>query len=239
MVHHAKNSGDTTSWCKDQNVKSASNTTVTDKFIEGGRLLFAQECDFVTGAADMDGLPLADLPEVAFAGRSNVGKSSLINVLTNRNTLARTSNTPGRTRQLNFFNLGQRLMLVDLPGYGYAKVSKDESDGWLDLMTTYLRGRASLRRLCLLVDARHGLKASDLTMMEQMDKAAVSYQVVLTKVDKVPNAERERLIDRITTALVRRPAAISEFALTSALNGFGVTQLRAELAALAAPSSLS
>ena len=216
----------------------AANSNETDEAIEVGRLLFAQECGFVTGAADMDGLPAADLPEVAFAGRSNVGKSSLINALTNRSTLARISNTPGRTRQLNFFNLGRLLMLADLPGYGYAKVSKHESASWLVLMTTYLKGRASLRRLCLLVDARHGLKAGDLTMMEQLDDAAVSYQVVLTKVDKVPIAGRERLIERITTTLVTRPAALPDCALTSARDGVGIAQLRADLASLAAPRPL-
>ena len=219
-------------------MNSADKTKEADDAIEEGRLLFTQECGFVTGAADMDGLPSAELPEVAFAGRSNVGKSSLINALTNRNTLARTSNTPGRTRQLNFFNLGQRLILADLPGYGYAKVSKHESAGWLDLMTTYLKGRATLRRLCLLVDARHGFKSGDLTMMEQMDNAAVSYQVVLTKVDKVPDAERERLIKRITAALAKRPAALPSCAVTSARDGVGIAQLRADLAALAAPRPL-
>lgn len=206
--------------------------------VEAGRLLFTQECRFVTGAADLAGLPLTRLPEVAFAGRSNVGKSSLVNALTNRNALARTSNTPGRTRQLNFFELGGRLMLTDLPGYGYARVSKHESKRWTELVTDYLKGRALLRRLCLLADARHGLKSGDLTMMGYLDEAAVGYQVVLTKVDKVSETKRERLIDQITTALANRPAALPDCRLTSARDGTGIAELRATLAALAAPSPL-
>lgn len=203
-----------------------------------GHLLFSQECKFITGAADMKGLPSTDLPEVAFAGRSNVGKSSLINALTNRKTLARTSNTPGRTRQLNFFNLGGRLMLADLPGYGYAKVSKQEGANWLNLITSYLKGRASLRRLCLLADARHGLKPDDFTMMANLDNAGVNYQIVLTKVDKVPETECKFLIGSVSNILAARPAALPNCLLTSARDRIGIERLRSELADLAAPKPL-
>ena len=164
-----------------------------------GRWLFAQECEFINGSTTLDTLPPDDLPEIAFAGRSNVGKSSLINALTGRKTLARTSHTPARTQQINFFRLGGRLMLVDLPGYGYADAPKTEIRRWTQLVNTYLKGRTRLRRVCLLIDGRHGLKAVDEPVMRMLDGAAVSYQVVLTKTDKLRNAE---LIRRLAETVI-------------------------------------
>jgi GTP-binding protein len=202
--------------------------------IEAGRLLFAQECAFVAGAATEAALPPDTLPEVAFAGRSNVGKSSLVNALTGRTTLARTSHTPGRTQQLNFFDLGHRLMLVDMPGYGYAEASKGEVARWTKLVRTYLKGRAGLRRTLLLIDARHGLKPTDRPWLEMFDETAVSYQVVLTKADKVKPGELARCLARLDAELKRYVAAHPEIAVTSAHEGRGIPELRAALAALAA-----
>jgi len=201
--------------------------------LESGRKLFAQECRFVFGAVDYDGLPEDGLPEVAFAGRSNVGKSSLINALTGRNSLARTSNTPGRTRQINFFDLGGRLMLVDLPGYGYAKAAKTEIRGWTRLIESYLKGRAGLRRLCLLIDGRHGLKPVDEGLMTLLDTAAVPFRVVLTKCDKVRAAELAAREAAVRQALVKHPAALPDPIATSAFKGDGIAVLRADLATLA------
>ena len=201
--------------------------------IEAGRHLFAQECKFVAGAAKEEMLPELDLTEVAFAGRSNVGKSSLINALTNRNTLARTSNTPGRTQQINFFELGGRMHLVDLPGHGYAKASKEKIDIWTDLVNSYLRGRSTLRRVLLLVDARHGLKVTDREVMDMLDVAAVSYQIILTKVDKSNQSDMKSLTQKIELELAKRPAAHPEIMLTSSIKGIGIEELRAELAAMA------
>ena len=209
-----------------------------DDDIERGRLLFARECRFVTGAARHDGLPPAGLPEVAFAGRSNVGKSRLINALTGRKTLARISNTPGRTRQLNFFDLGGRLMLADLPGYGYARTGRAEVRNWTRLTMDYLRGRATLRRACLLVDARHGLKPADEDVMALLDAAAVVYQIVLTKADKVKPAALAACVAATAAAIAKRPAAHPEVAVTSAVKGTGIAALRAALAALAAPPDM-
>ena len=206
--------------------------------IEAGRRLFAQECRFLLGVVSLDAVPDADLPEIAFAGRSNVGKSSLVNALTGRKTLARTSNTPGRTQQLNFFNLGERLILVDLPGYGYAKVAKPAVAAWTRTLRAYLAGRPVLHRLCLLIDARHGLKANDIEMMDMLDSAAVVYQIVLTKTDQL-SAEKLRTVEVDTAAtLASHPAAHPQVIATSARNGTGIAELRAELATLAAPRPL-
>jgi len=202
-------------------------------FIEQGRLLFAQECQFVAGAATLEMLPELPLNEIAFSGRSNVGKSSLINALTNRNTLARTSNTPGRTQQINFFELGGRLSLVDLPGHGYAKASKTKIADWTSLVNTYLKGRAKLRRVCLLIDSRHGLKESDREIMSMLDVAAVNYQIIMTKVDKSNPDDLKSIIEKTEKELTKRPAAHPEVFLTSAMKGFGIEKLRAELASLA------
>lgn len=205
---------------------------------EFGRKLFAQECRFVLGAAGVDGLPPDRLPEVAFAGRSNVGKSSLVNALTSRKTLARTSNTPGRTRQINFFDLGQRLMLVDLPGYGFARAPKTEIRLWTRLLRDYLRGRVGLRRVCLLVDARHGLKEGDREIMGLLVEAAVPFRVYLTKADKVKAGLLATTVAAVEDALRKYPAAMPEVLVTSARDGVGVVEMRADLAALAAPERL-
>lgn len=180
-------------------------------------------------------MPEGQLPEVAFAGRSNVGKSSLINTLTGHSGLARTSNTPGRTRLINFFDLGARLMLVDLPGYGYAKASKSAIKAWSRLAEDYLRGRVNLLRACLLIDARRGLMKSDEAAMAALDVAAVSYVVVLTKADKVKPGALEALLDALSRALKSHTAAYPEILVTSARTGEGIAELRAHLAALALP----
>ena len=206
--------------------------------IEDGRRLFAQACEFVTGAAAPEQVPDARLPEVAFAGRSNVGKSSLINALTGRKRLARISRSPGRTQQLNFFSLGGRLMLADLPGYGYAKAPKGEVKRWTEVVEAYLRGRAALRRTCLLIDARHGIRDSDRAVMAVLDQAAVSYQAVLTKCDKVTEAGLGRLVEEIERELAGHAAAHPQVLPTSARSGHGIPELRAALAALAAPGAV-
>jgi GTP-binding protein len=206
---------------------------IEPELIEVGRLLFARECRFVAGAADPSALPSESLPEIAFVGRSNVGKSSLVNALTGRRMLARTSNTPGRTRQLNFFALDNRLMLVDLPGYGYAEASKSAIQAWTRLMQHYLRGRASLRRVYLLLDARHGIKEPDLPLMRLCDAAGLSYQAVLTKTDKVGPSALPAILDSVSTELARHSAAHPEIHLTSAEKGRGIPELRATLAGFA------
>jgi GTP-binding protein len=201
--------------------------------LEAGRLLFAKECRFVAGAGSIGALPPEGLPEIAFIGRSNVGKSSLINALTGRRMLARTSNTPGRTQQINFFDLGGRLMLVDLPGYGYAAASKGAVKAWTVLALHYLTHRASLRRACLLIDARRGITDTDRPTLALCDEAGLSYQVVLTKADAIKASALQATAEAVAAELRRRRAAHPELHLTSAEKRTGIAALRATLAAFA------
>ncbi len=205
----------------------------TEDQIEAGRLLFAGPVDFVMGAARLDQLPDADRPEIAFAGRSNVGKSSLINALTGRKTLARTSNTPGRTQQLNYFDLGEgRLYLVDLPGYGFAQAPKKAVDQWSRLTMNYLRGRPTLKRVFVLIDSRRGVGEVDKQIMKQLDEAAVIYQLILTKTDKLKAKEREATLAKAQAAIAKRPAAHPVVMATSSEKGTGIAELRAEICRL-------
>jgi GTP-binding protein len=203
--------------------------------IAQGEALFKGPCTFVKGVVKIDGLPQDGRPEVAFAGRSNVGKSSLINALTGRTSLARVSVTPGRTRELNFFTLGKDavLYLVDMPGYGYARASKSEIKGWTRLIRDYLKGRRELKRVFLLIDARHGIKPNDEETMTAMDEAAVSYQVVLTKADKPKAVELEAIKAKVAEKLAKHPAAYPQVLTTSARMGSGIPELRAAVALLA------
>jgi GTP-binding protein len=185
------------------------------------------------GISTLDHLPPADRNEIAFAGRSNVGKSSLVNALTGRKTLAKTSNTPGRTQQLNFFDLGGRLTMVDMPGYGYAKVSKTERDEWSTLIFNYLRGRPNLRCVFILVDARHGIKESDESLMEMLDETAVQYRMVLTKTDKVKREEVAKHTEGVIAALKNHIAGYPGVNPTSAEKGYGIPELRALIASYA------
>ncbi|CAN5719437.1 ribosome biogenesis GTP-binding protein YihA/YsxC [soil metagenome] len=198
--------------------------------VEAARKLFAGQCEFVAGAATLESLPGIALSEVAFAGRSNVGKSSLVNALTGRRTLARVSASPGATRQINFFDLGGRLYLVDLPGYGFARVSRSMKETWQDLASAYLRGRPTLKRVCLLIDSRHGVKDSDHETMKNLDKAAVSYQLVLTKTDRLNKSELPRAIASGEAAARKHGAAHPEVLATSSETRFGIPELRAEVA---------
>jgi GTP-binding protein len=200
-----------------------------------GEALFKTPCVFVKGVVAIDGLPQDGRHEVAFAGRSNVGKSSLINALVGRTSLARVSVTPGRTRELNFFTLGkdEALYLVDMPGYGYAKASKAQVKGWTRLIRDYLRGRRELKRVFLLIDARHGVKANDREIMTLLDEAAVSYQAVMTKADKPKGGALAPTIAEVTAELAKHPAAYPEVIVTSARTGMGIPELRAAIAALA------
>lgn len=211
---------------------SASDDAVfDDEALEAARILFARKAEFMMGAVAIDGLPSPDLPEVAFAGRSNVGKSSLINALVGHKHLARASNEPGRTREVNFFVLDDRLRLVDLPGYGFARASKTEVKKFQNLGRDYLRGRPNLKRAYLLIDARHGLKAVDNEPMDAFDSAAVSYQIVLTKADKLKPAEVEAVRQKTLAAIAKRPAAFPRVIATSSEKGQGLSELRAEIAA--------
>ena len=202
-----------------------------DDQLEAGRLLFSGSAEFVMGVVNLQGLPPADRLEVCFAGRSNVGKSSLINALTGRAKLARSSAEPGRTRELNYFDVGEgKLFLVDLPGFGYAQVSKTQVAAWQKLIKSYLRGRPSLRRVFFLVDARRGLMETDNEIMDLLDGAAVNYQIVLTKVDKVSKPEVEKTTAAVAAKLKKRGAAHPVVLQTSSEKNWGIAELRAEIA---------
>lgn len=191
--------------------------------------LFGAEVQFMRGVSRLEDLPPLSLPEIAFAGRSNVGKSSLINAVLGRRDVARTSNTPGRTQEINFFNLSKTLILVDLPGYGYARESKSKIKAWNNLIRLYLKGRASLKRVFLLVDSRHGLKENDREIMEMLDEAAVSYQIILTKCDKLKPLEVEKVLNLTSQEAVKHAAAFSEVLTTSSVSKNGIEILRVSI----------
>ena len=199
---------------------------------ERGRLLFAAPVDFLKGVVAMSGLPPADRIEVCFAGRSNVGKSSLINALTNRKNLARASNTPGRTQEINYFTTQDGPYLVDLPGYGFAQAPVAVVAKWQALLKSYLSGRANLRRVFVLIDSRHGIKTVDDEILTLLDRSAVTFQVVLTKLDKINLKDREKVIEQVKTALQKHPAAYPEIVITSSEKGEGIETLRAIIANL-------
>jgi GTP-binding protein len=209
----------------------SADPAFTEEELEAARVLFARPALFALGVVQIEGLPPPDLPEVAFAGRSNVGKSSLINALTGRKDLARASNAPGRTREVNIFVLDEKVRLVDLPGYGWAKASRAEVKKFQNLGRSYLRGRPNLKRAYLLIDARHGLKAVDAEALDALDQAAVSYQIVLTKADKIKPAELEAVRAKTLAAIAKRPAAFPRVAATSSEKGTGLAELRAEIVA--------
>ncbi len=205
---------------------------LTPEELETARVMFARPSSFVMGAAEIGQLPDTDLPEVAFAGRSNVGKSSLINALVNRKDLARASNEPGRTREVNLFDIDGKLRLADLPGYGFAKTARTTARKFQNLGRAYLRGRPNLKRAYLLIDARHGLKPPDLEAMDALDQAAVSYQIVLTKADKLKAGELQAVAERTRASIAKRPAAHPEVLATSAAKGGGIPELRGGIAAV-------
>jgi GTP-binding protein len=215
-----------------ETIETEPRAGLTEDELEAGRKLFASECRFFFGAQKLEQVPPAAGPEIAFAGRSNVGKSSLLNALTGRNALARTSSEPGRTRQLNFFDLGGRLTLVDMPGYGYARASKQIKADWQGMMFDYLRGRTTLLRVMLLLDSRIEAKQADRDVMDLLDRAAVTYQIVLTKADGTKPPALARKQADVLASIRKHPAAFPELAVTSAETGLGIPELRAVLTAL-------
>ena len=209
-----------------------SEKKISQQQLEAGRILFARPFEFIKGCVRISDLPPSDMIEIAFAGRSNVGKSTLINAITGRTSLARTSNTPGRTQELNIFeNESGPLRIVDMPGYGFAKAPKPKVDAWNKLVHSYLIGRPNLRRVYVLIDGRHGVKANDKSVMNELDTAAVSYQIIVTKADKPTKKDLEKAIEITKQAIAKRPAAHPELIITSSKLGEGLENLRAEVAA--------
>lgn len=206
--------------------------TFTEEEYEFGRWLFTQQTDFMLGVAHLEQLPQTNAVEICFAGRSNVGKSSLINALCGRRDLARTSSTPGRTQQLNFFKIIDQLVFCDQPGYGYAKAPVQEVKKWQDVVFSYLRGRPQLRRAFVLIDGRHGIKNTDRPVMEMMDQAAMSYQIIVTKADKAKKAELEKHLSNISKELAKHPAAHPDILVTSSEKGTGIAEVRATVGRL-------
>ena len=200
--------------------------------LEAGRKLFCLPCNFVLSVANLNQLPDSLLNEIAFVGRSNVGKSSLINALCNNKNIAKTSATPGRTQQLNFFNLGEKIHLVDLPGYGFAKAPPEEVKKWQNIMSLYLQGRPQLRRVFLMVDSRHGIKKADEDIMKMLDKSAVTYQIVLTKIDKIGSQALNKIVKETEDILKKHAAAYPHTITTSSEKKIGLENLRAEIALL-------
>ena len=206
---------------------------LTPEQIEAGRKLFSGPCTFMLSAARLDQLPVSELGEIAFAGRSNVGKSSLINALTGKKNLAKASNTPGRTQQLNYFNLGNQLLMVDLPGYGFAQAPENLVRQWQKMIFTYLQGRVNLKRVFLLIDSRHGIKKVDEEIMKMLDAAAVTYQIVLTKTDKISARELQKIISETNEKIKKHGAAHIRLLATSSEKKQGLEELRAEIAGIA------
>lgn len=200
--------------------------------IKEANSLFCKDCSFVLGVAKLEQLPFSDLPEVAFAGRSNVGKSSLINAVTGKRSLAKTSSTPGRTQQLNYFNLNNQIHIVDLPGYGYAQAPENMVKQWQKVIFAYLQGRVNLKRVFLLIDARHGIKKVDMEVMEMLDKAAVTYQIILTKTDKISLKELSSLQEKVKTEIAKHAAAYINVIATSSEKKQGLELVRAEIASM-------
>ena len=207
-------------------------TDFSDEQLSEANKLFANECKFVLGVAKLEQLPLTEMPEIAFAGRSNVGKSSLINAVTGQKGLAKTSNTPGRTQQLNYFNLADKIHIVDLPGYGYAQAPENMVKQWQRVIFAYLQGRVNLKRVFVLVDSRHGIKKVDLEIMELLDKAAVTYQIVLTKSDKVGVGALQKVKEDVEKEITKHAAAYTKVLMTSSEKKHGIDSVRAEIASL-------